>query len=379
MIKVAHIVTGLAADGAERMLYNVATSLEREGVHAEVISLTGMGQLGPQIEARGITVRRLEMGRGVPNPLLVFRLAGWLRKSRPDVVQTWMYHADLVGGLAARLSNIRHVVWGIHHSNLERGQNRTRTIWTARACARLSWSLPARIICCSESARRLHAQIGYDGEKTEVIPNGIDTDLFCPDRTAGVSVRRELGIPLTAPVIGMAARFHIQKDHRNFVEAAARLSRVMPEVHYVLCGNGMTWENTSLRGWLQEAGIVSQTHLLGIRGDMPRVFAGMNLAASSSLSEALPVAVGEAMACGLPCAVTDAGDSALLVNGTGMVVPPRDPAALAKSWQDLLSISEEARRDRGMAARRRIESCFNLRMVMQRYRDLYLGLAGGNG
>jgi glycosyltransferase involved in cell wall biosynthesis len=375
MIEVAHIVTGLAADGAERMLCNVATMLDPNRFRCQVISLTDMGQLGSVIQALGTPVRALGMRRGLPNPLLLLRLARCLRMARPQIVQTWMYHADLVGGLAAHLIHLRNVVWGIHHSSLQKGENRNRTIWTARACARLSRILPARIICCSESARRVHTALGYDGERTVVIPNGIDIQRFSPDHTAGQSVRQELNIPDSALVVGMAARFHVQKDHQNFVEAAALIQKKIPQLYFLLCGAEVNWQNATLTRWLHQAGIASRTRLLGIRTDMPRLFAGMDLATSSSLSEALPVAVGEAMACGVPCAVTDVGDSAMLVDGTGAVVPPRDPAALATAWEELLKSSGEARRNRGLAARRRIESCFDLRTMIQRYQDLYLALS----
>lgn len=376
MIKVTHIVSGLAADGAERMLDNIASSLDPDRFRSEVISLTDLGDLGPGMRARGIPVSALQMGRGWPNPLLLFRLAAWLRASQPQIVQTWMYHADLAGGLAARLSGKPKVIWGIHHSSLKSGENRRRTIWTARACARLSKFLPARIVCCSPAARRVHTDIGYAQDKTEVISNGVDIEAFRPDQDARETVRRELDIPTGALVVGMAARFHIQKDHRNFVQAAARVYQKLPTAYFVLCGAEMNWDNSILTRWIIDAGIKSRTRLLGIRRDMNRVFASMDVVTSSSLSEALPMSIAEAMASAVPCAVTDVGDCALLVDATGIVVPPLDSEVLARAWEQLLTMDRDARRNLGAAARRRVESHFSLSSVLQRYQELYVRVAG---
>jgi glycosyltransferase involved in cell wall biosynthesis len=376
MIKVTHIVSGLSADGAERMLDNVASSLDPDRFRSEVITLTDFGDLGLGMRERGIPVRALEMGRGRPNPLALFRLAAWLRASEPQIVQTWMYHADLAGGLAARLAGKPKVIWGIHHSSLKSGENRRGTIWTARACARLSKLLPARIVCCSPAARRVHTGIGYAQHKTEVIPNGVDIDAFRPDHDAREAVRRKLDIPTGALVLGMAARFHIQKDHRNFVQAAARVARKIPSAYFVLCGAEMNWDNTILRRWIIDAGIQSRMRLLGIRRDMNRVFTGLDIATSSSLSEALPMSIAEAMASAVPCAVTDVGDCALLVGDTGLVVPPLDSGALACAWEQLLMMDHDARRNLGAAARRRVESHFSLNIALQRYQELYVRVAG---
>jgi glycosyltransferase involved in cell wall biosynthesis len=233
-----------------------------------------------------------------------------------------MYHANLVGALAVRMAGHVPVVWGIHHSALDPRVDKRRTMLVNRACAFLSRKLPARIVCCSEASLRIHKELGYAAEKLEVIPNGFDLERVKPDPTARVSVREELGIPADALTVGIAARFHPHKDHRNFVRAAARLHKQMPEIHFLLCGLGITWQNSQLVEWIEAAGVRDRFHLLGLRRDMPRLFAGMDIATTASRSEAFPIAIGEAMACGTPCVVTNVGDSALIVGETGSVVAP---------------------------------------------------------
>jgi glycosyltransferase involved in cell wall biosynthesis len=244
-----------------------------------------------------------------------------------------------------------------------------------RACALLSGRLPARIVFCSQAAVCIHEELGYDTERAEVIPNGFDLERVKPDPAAPASVREELGVPADALLIGMAARFHPYKDHRNFLRAAAQLLRKVPEVQFLLCGMNIDWQNAQLAAWIEEEGLLGCVHLLGARRDVPRLFAAMDIATTSSLSEAFPIAIGEAMACGTPCVVTDVGDSALIVGDTGHVVPPGNPQALAQAWGKLIEAGPKMRRCLGMAARRRIQQHFALPSIVERYQAVYSELA----
>jgi glycosyltransferase involved in cell wall biosynthesis len=372
LIKITHVITTLTMGGAEMMLYRLLSRMDRAAFEAEVIALTGMGPVGEMIQKLNVPVSTLGMRRGVPNPLGVLRLARRLLQRSPDVIQTWMYHANLIGGLAAKIVGEIPVVWGIHHSNLDPQANKRSTIWTAKVCARLSHTLPAHIIYCSESARRAHTEIGYDAaEKAEVIFNGFDLDLFKPDPAARASVRCELSIPEPALLIGLVGRFDPQKDHHNFIQAAAELHAQQPDAHFLLCGDGVSWQNETLAGWIDAAGISARCHLLSRRNDVPRLLAALDVAASSSYGEGFPNVIGEAMACGIPCVVTDVGDSALMVGDAGKVVPRRNPSALARAWHELITMNEEERQRLGEAARRRIEKLFSLDKIVGRYEAVY--------
>jgi glycosyltransferase involved in cell wall biosynthesis len=371
MIKVMHVITTLGPAGAETMLSRVATGMDGTRFENEIVSLTGILDLAERMRAIGVRVRTLGMKTGLPNPLLVMRLAQWIRESKPDVIHTWMYHANLVGALAARVAGDVPVVWGIHHSALDPRIDKRRTMFVNRACAFLSRKLPARIVCCSEASLRLHKKLGYATELLEVIPNGFDLEQAKPNPTAALSLREELGVPADAILIGIAARFHPHKDHCNFVQAAALLHKQLPEVHFLLCGLDVTWQNPQLAEWIHAAGIGDCCHLLGVRQDMPRLFAGMDIATNASCSEAFPLAVGEAMACGTPCVVTDVGDSALIVGKTGIVVPPGDPHSLGEAWRKLIEAGFAARHRLGMAARHRVQQHFALPAIVERYQAIY--------
>lgn len=370
-MKVAHVITGLFTGGAEIMLYKLLSLLDRKEFETEVVSLANVGPIGEEIRALGIQVRSLGMRPEMPNPLGVGRLATWLRRSQVDVLQTWMYHADLVGGFAAKLSGKIPVIWNVRHWSPGSESAKCTTWLTAEMCARFSRALPARIVCCSHAAQESHVRFGYAADRMVVIPNGFDLDHFKPDPEARLSVRRELDVLEDTPLIGLVARFRPEKDHQTFIRAASIVRAFFPEAHFLLCGAGIVWQNPALRDWIVRAGIQDRCHLLGERTDISRIHCALDIACSSSHGEGFSNTVGEAMACGVPCAVTDVGDSSMIVGDSGKVVPPQNAAALAAAWRKLLEIGPERRRSLGLAARSRIERHFSLPSVVARYQRLY--------
>lgn len=369
-MNIVHVITGLRVGGAEMMLYQLLAATQPRSIRSQVVSLGMEGAMVDRIRELGVAVHFLGMRRGVPDPYAVIRLNRWLKRQRPDLVQTWMYHADLVGGVAARLAGIP-VVWGVHHSSLEQKTTRRSTLLTVQACVWVSGCLPKKIVCVSKVSRELHARLGYPADKMVVIPNGFDLQTFHPDPQARQDIREELGIDNDTPLVGMLARFHPQKDHANFIAAAAALHRCMPQARFLLCGEGITWENETLTRLIHHHQLSSAFHLLGLRQDAPRMYAALDLLASSSFGEAFPLVIGEAMACGVPCVVTDVGDSALIVGGTGRVVPPRNPAALAAAWEELLRMPSAERSRLGSAARQRIQEHYSIEQVAGQYEALY--------
>ena len=369
-MKITHIITGLAAAGAETTLYHLLAALDRQEYQNEVISLTDRGPTAARIESLGVPVRALGMMRSMPNPLAIRRIAKILRRSRPHIVQTWMYHSNLLGGLAAQAAGGIPVIWGIHHSKIDSRDTKRFTVWTVRACAWFSRQLPVRIICCANSSELAHVQLGFDAQKMEVIYNGIDSELFQPNPEARLALRSRLGIPSDALLIGMAGRLHRHKDHKNFFAAARLLHREFPDVHFVLCGEGLVPENPKLSAEVAD-GLQGCCHLLGLQRDMRAFYSGLDIAANSSLSEAFPLAVGEAMACGIPCVVTDVGDSPTIVGHTGRVVPAQQPSLMASAWGELIRTGAETRQILGQAARERVVTHFSLTQFAQRYQSLY--------
>ena len=336
--------------------------------------------LAPEFRRAGIRLEVLGVRGAASVPAGLFRLVRLLRRERPDAVSTWLYHADLLCGLAARLAGVSAVAWNIRNSDLSASTSSAGTRTVLRANAAFSTLLPRTILCCSEAARKIHVALGYDASRFEIIPNGFDVGSFRPDPQARAQVRAELAIPADAPVVGMIARFDPQKNHRGFVDAAAGLRRRRPDAHFVLAGDGCDANNRQLAQWIDDGAMSGAFRLLGRRADVARLTAGLDVATSFSLyGEAFPNVLGEAMACGVPCVASDLGDSAMIVGDTGRIVPVNRPDALVDAWSELFAMPAEARRELGLAARQRVCSNFELGAIRRRYEQAFERLVENKG
>lgn len=376
--KVMHIITGLQSGGAERILLHLVSHLSRKQFACEVVSLTTEGHLGGQIRAQDIPVRALGFARGIPDPRLLPTLAAHIRRARPDLIQTWLHHADLAGGLAARLAGTgAPVLWTLHNTSIDPTQGKRQTAMLAHLNARLARVLCTKAVCVSEAVREDCLGQGYAPNQLQVVSNGVDTDAFHPDSNSRVSVRRELGLPISAPLVGLMARFDPQKDHETFCRAAGVLHQTRPDVHFVLCGSGVTPDNARLRSWLLAAGVDGVTHLLGLRDDLPRLTAALDAATCCSrYAESFALVLAEAMACGVPCVTTDMAGPVSVVGDLGQVVPIGDADALAQAWNVLLSLMPAQAQDLGERARLRAVTRFSIPTMTAGYADLYAQMAG---
>ena len=373
-IRVLHVITGLHTGGAETMLCKLVTGNGADGIGHAVLSLGVPGPVGARMVEAGIRVHTLGMRGLMPLPTHVARLRRITAAERPHVIHGWMPHGNLAAS-SASLGRAVPVIWGIRQSLYDLAYERPTTRLVIRLAAR--WSRhPARIVYNSHSGAEHHEALGYDRSRTLVIPNGFDTDAFTPSAEHRRAVRAELGISEDAIVIGMVARYDPMKDHGNLLQAAARLARERPDVHYVLAGRGVDETNAVLVDGRAGAGLSARMHLLGERADTARLFAACDVAVLTSYTEGFPNVLGEAMACGTPCVSTAVGEASWIVGETGRVVPPRDPDALADGMRWILALGAEQRRALGAAARRRIQSTYGLAAVRGQYARLYREIAG---
>lgn len=347
--------------------------MDRSVWHSEVISLSGIGEIGKVLQKEGVTVRALNMGKGASSLIGMVRLVRMLRRNRPDIIQTWLYHADLIGGLAARMARVSRVVWNVRHSSVDEPGIKPSTRLIARFCGMLSRWVPIQIACNSSVAMKYHCErLGYREDKFQIIPNGFEINRFGKNPEAKRQLRMQLGISSEHPIVGMVARFHPQKDHLTLVKAAAGVRSVFPGVRFVLCGDQVDSGNKTLMGWLDEYDLIDTFHLLGRRDDILEIMAGFDVAVlSSAYGEGFPNVVGEAMASSVVCVVTDVGDSAYIVDNTGKVVPPRDVDALSSAIRGYLEIPECQRSALGEMARSRLLSQFDIRNIVKMYERMY--------
>lgn len=346
---------------------------DRENTHF-VISMQNEGKYGPLLEQDGVKVYCLHMPRGRVTWHGITQLAKLLRQLRPDVVQTWMYHADLVGGMVARIAGVKRVFWGIHHTNLERGSSSNSSIIVARLNALLSRWIPSRIVSCSKKGVEVHSQIGYISQKLVVIPNGYDLKQFRPDKVTGDKLRSELSVSDNIPLLGMVARYNPQKDHENLIASLGLLKRYGVGFYCVLVGIDVDASNAKLVELIARHDVTDNVLLLGKRNDIPILMNALDIHVLSSFGEAFPNVLCEAMACETVCVTTDVGDAGLIVGDTGWVVPPRSPELLAQALTT--AISERKNDDnhwqvRKISARQRILERFSIARMAEAYRTLW--------
>ena len=368
-VRVMHLITGLSTGGAETMLAKLVTRMDRQCFQSVVVSMTGPATIGREIMAAGIDVRDLKMRRGLPNPMALVRLLRLLRHERPHVVMTWLYHADLLGMIAAVLGASGRLIWNLRCSTIEPEYYRGFSGLILGLLARRS-RVPVAVVVNSLAGRDAHAALGYAPRQWHLIPNGFDLSCFRPDAEARISVRDELSLPPDAPLIGFVARYEPIKDHASFLRAAARARESRQDMHFVLVGSDVDTANRSLNMLARDLGLTRNLHMLGRRSDVPRLTAAFDIACSTSLGEGFPNILGEAMACGVPPVVTDVGDCAAIVGEAGRIVPPGDPAAMAAAWLEVLALAPEQRQKLGQAARHRVEANFDLDSIVARYQDL---------
>ncbi|MDR5901271.1 glycosyltransferase [Halomonas icarae] len=372
-MRVAHIITSLGEGGAQAVLFRLCTN--DPGNQHTIISLMPEARYGQMLSERGFRVINLDMPRGKFRLGPLWRLWKLLRQERFDIVQTWMYHPDLLGGLVARLAGQRRIFWGIRHTGLEPEHSARSTIWIARCCAWLSPWLPTAIVCCADRAAEVHQAVGYAADKLRVIPNGYQFSQWDTEPDEARALRHSLGIDDDTLLIGMVARCHAQKDHPGLLDAIVTLRQQGMAIRCLLVGDEVTRDNPEVDHWLTRRNLGDSVLALGTRTDIPVVMAALDLhVLSSQGGEGFPNVVAEAMAAGTPCVVTDVGDAARIVADDGWVVPPSDSAALAEAIAAALTERQQhpaAWQERQRRCRRRIRDEYGVARMVSAYTSLW--------
>lgn len=374
-MNVLHVIIGLDAGGAELMLKRLIDADQASDMYRHsVVSLTTRGVVGEQLRADGVEVRALQLRSVLGAPRVFWKLVQLFRSSRPAVVQTWMYHADLIGGLAARVAGIRNIVWGIRSSTPLRRWSVSSLL--ARACALVSSVVPAVISCNSEKGRDAHVAIGYDRRKITVVPNGCDLSRFTNSPALRQASRAALGFAHEDLVIGTIGRFDPHKDLETFVRAAGDVARADRRVRILMVGKGLEPGNEQLQAMVRGTGQLDRFVFAGRRADPVSCFAALDVFCLSSVREGFPNAVVEAMAMEVPCVVTTAGDAPAIVADTGEVVSTQDPVALAETLLMMVNMRADDRASRGRMARARVAAHFSMAIASARFHALYRQVTG---
>lgn len=371
MVTVLHVITGLNDGGAEAVLYRLC-STDKQDRHI-VVSMMDEGKYGPLLKAAGVELHCLYAERGRISYKSLRQLWRIMRETRPTIVQTWMYHANLIGGLVAFFSGSKRIMWGIRHVHLTKGDSKFSTRMIDRMSALLSYWVPERIIAISHKVSEAHIAKGY-AKKFALVYNGCDTAIFYPRASANPKLMEELGLTPNIPIVGCVARWTPEKDHATFLKAVAMANREHP-LQVVLVGTGCIRENDILRELIRHTGTEDIVTLAGPRHDIPEIMSLLDIHVLPSKNEAFGNVLIEAMASGTPCISTRVGDAAHIVGNTGWIVEPQDYEAM--SQRVIGALTEWSIRDRWekrqAGARSRVVENFSIEKMISDYRLIWKG------
>lgn len=388
-IRIAHCITGLGRGGAESWLVRLVSRLPRDRFECLVVSLLDLegesGALAGDLRRAGVEVRSLGMRRGMPGPGALVELARLLRRWRPQVLQSWLYHADLLSLVAARLSGCgARVSWGLRCAYMDFSRYGLGTRLTVRACALLS-GLPDAVTANSQAGAAHHVGLGYNPERLVVLENGVDGSLFRPDAGAKARLRAEWGVCESDVLVGLVARVDPMKGHGVFCRAAQMIRREFPQVRFVFCGQGTEQGGPELDGLLADAGLKGAVMRLGARSDVPAVLAALDVLAVASLGEGFPNVLAEGLACGVPVVSLDVGDARRMLGPGGLLAqagasgpgaaPEVQAAALADILRRMLGWSAATRAQMGAAGRAHVLARYGIDGAVARWGEHFERLA----
>ncbi|NOL50459.1 glycosyltransferase [Pelistega europaea] len=384
--KVVHLISGLGQGGAETVLTRLVTHSNQQNI---VVSFGDEGVYGATLKAAGVSVYTLGMQSGKLRWQDLKRLIALLKRLEPDVIQTWMYHADFFGGIAARLAGFKHIAWGIRNSGDSLKNSSKTSYYLARLSAFCSRFIPQRIIVCGEKAAKIHTSWGYQADKMVVIQNGYDLRQWQANPTAGAALRQAWRLTENTPLLGFVARWNPLKDHPSLIKAFALTKKSYPDAVLALIGKGLETSNSELMALLsqQNLQVDRDVLLLGLRTDVPMIMSALDIHVLSSIAEGFPNVVCESMACQVPNVVTDVGDAALIVGNNGWIAQPANPDDLADKLNQALALLGKPHQTRQhyqqfdelrQKARQSVLERFSLETMVQKYEHTWESMIEGH-
>ena len=372
-MQVIHIITGLQRGGAETLLSNLC-KFDTQHIHT-IISLSELKDSESVLNDQpNVCVYSLNFPNGKIRLSGLFKLYKLIKQIKPDMVQTWMIHADMIGGIVARLAGVKNIFWSVHYTNLVKGRSKKSTILLTKINAFLSYFIPKKIIYCAEKSREVQESLGFKKTKGVVIQNGYDVESFIENTSLGLKFRNELGIRPEAFVIGHVGSYDPLKDQETLIKSLGYLDQKGINFNAIFVGKKLDSSNDNLIKLIKDNGLTKRIHLLGIRNDISAIMNGIDVFMLSSVSEAFPNVLNEAMACETPCITTDVGDAAIIVGDTGWIVSPQDAKALAKSSIKALEekkLYHESWKQRKKACRERIIENFSFEKMIKKYKEVW--------
>lgn len=373
-IKILHIITSLGSGGAERVLFNLATKSNSEIFEHIVVSIQDQGVYGEELVKLGVKVYTLKVSKF--KPWLLLRIFSILKHESPNIIQSWLYHADFLTILIYAFG-YRNIIWNIRNNTLKWSMSSKLTIIIRRLCAFFSF-VPKRIICCANSAKSEHIKIGYRSEKFLVIGNGYDFTKYRSNTSDRDLLRKELGISEFDFVIGNIGRDDPVKGRDILIKSIALAKENGLIAKLMIIGKGINTSNLFLMELINQNNLAHDVILLEQQFDIQRYYNVMDLFILSSSAEAFPNVLSEAMATEVPCVTTDVGDAKEILGLEELVIDIGDFDGLSKKIISVFNMSLSQRNILGASLRRGIKTNYSMSAMIKSYEKCYRNIKEQN-
>lgn len=364
-MKVLHVINSTDIGGAENILFNVVKSQSNKEVL--VVSLSKEGFIGRELIKKGYKVHYLNFTKNISVISKWIKFIFLIKKYNPEIVHSWLYHSNLIGGLTAKLMSVKEIFWSIHH-DYEFSSKKMQL--ELKILGLMSHFIPNKVVYCSRSSKINHIKNGFSKGNTFIIENGICTNKFKKNFYFKKLFRKKLNIEKDVLIIGHIARYHPIKDHETLLKSLIILKSKRVKFKCILIGNGLNKENKDLAFKISKYKLQNQVILLGELNEVNKILNCFDINILSSKSECAPVTLIEAMATGIPSISTKVGDAQNILGNTGWIIKVGDSTELAKHIEKIYK-NKNLLREKSKLALKRAKIFFSLELMLSKYKKLY--------
>ena len=363
--KIVYIINSTDVGGAENIFFNFVKELSKKDI--VIISLTCQGYYGKELKNKGFTVYSINMKKNIFILFQIFKLFFLINIHRPEIVHTWLYHSNLIGGIIAKLSRVKKIYWSIHH---DYEYSNMLMMIEMKLLSVLSHLIPNKIIYCSYSSKENHIKNGYSQFESSIIENGICLSKFKSDSILRTKIRAKLKIKNDCFLLGNISRYHPLKDHDTLLKSLTYLKLKSKSFRCILIGNGLTEKNIDLVKKIEKYNLAKEIILYGSSNKIHQLINAFDLYILSSKSESFPVTLLESMASGVPCISTNVGDAKNIIGNSGWIVNPKDHYELGNCIAKIID-KRDLLQEKSKLSKERVKEFFSLERMNYRYKKLY--------
>ena len=364
-MKVLHVINSTDIGGAEKILFNLVKSQSNKEVI--IISLTKEGFIGRELIKKGYKVHYLNFQKNISVISKWIKFIFLIKKYNPEIVHSWLYHSNLIGGLSAKLMSVKKIYWSIHH-DYEFSSKRMQL--ELKILGLMSYFIPNKVVYCSYNSKINHINNGFSNRNSSIIENGVCTNKFKKNFYFKKIFRRKLNIEKDHLIIGNIARYHPIKDHETLLKSLKILKSKKVKFKCILIGNGLTKVNQNLAFKIRKYKLQNRVILLGELNEVNKILNCFDINILSSKSECAPVTLMEAMATGIPSISTKVGDAKNILGDTGWVIKVGDHKALAEHIEQIYK-NKNLLKEKSTLALNRAKTFFSLELMLSKYKKLY--------